>query len=417
MKNVGIVGVGYVGLTQAVGMAQLGHKVVAYDIDKEKIATLKKGKSPFFEPGLEEALSEVIAKSLVSFSTQVADLANSEFIFLCLPTPQDEDGSADTSYLIAAAEELTPVVQVGTYLIVKSTVPVKSWESLSTTINRKDVFIISNPEFLREGNALFDFHHPDRIVIGAQIHGSAKKVAELYEDLTTEFVLTDNTSAELIKYAANSFLAMKLSFVNDISALCETLDANSNEVLFGVGLDNRIGNKFLTPGPGWGGSCFPKDVRALANIADKEKIMMPLLTAAIESNENAQDRVVEKILKNFDNNLKGIKIAALGLAFKANTDDIRNSPAIAIINKLQRLGASIEAFDPAVKSVIGVKTKPQVMDIFNDSDLLIILTEWPDFSKIDLKNGTKKMRSAFLLDTRNIFDKDQVLEAGAVSIS
>ena len=253
MNNVGIVGVGYVGLTQAVGMAQLGHKVVAYDIDKEKIATLKKGKSPFFEPGLEEALSEVIAKGLVSFSNQGVDLANSEFIFLCLPTPQDEDGSADTSYLIAAVEELTPVVQVGSYLIVKSTVPVKSWESLSTTVNRKDVFIVSNPEFLREGNALFDFHHPDRIVIGAQIHGSAKKVAELYEDLTTEFVLTDNTSAELIKYAANSFLAMKLSFVNDISALCETLDANSPEVLFGVGLDNRIGNKFLTPGPGWGG--------------------------------------------------------------------------------------------------------------------------------------------------------------------
>jgi len=417
MKNVGIVGVGYVGLTQAVGMAQLGHKVVAYDIDKEKIATLKKGKSPFFEPGLEEALSEVIAKGLVSFSTQVADIANSEFIFLCLPTPQDEDGSADTSHLIEAVNELTPAVQVGSYLIVKSTVPVKSWESLSTTVNRSDVFIISNPEFLREGNALFDFHHPDRIVIGAQNHASAKKVAELYEDLTTEFVLTDNTSAELIKYAANSFLAMKLSFVNDISALCETLDANSNEVLFGVGLDNRIGNKFLTPGPGWGGSCFPKDVRALANIADKEKIMMPLLTAAIESNENAQARVVEKILSKFDNNLKGVKIAALGLAFKANTDDIRNSPAVTIINKLQRLGASIQAFDPAVKSVIGVETKPQLMDIFDDCDLLVILTEWPEFSKVDLKNATKKMRRAFILDTRNVFDKNQILEAGAISIS
>ena len=407
MNNVGIVGVGYVGLTQAVGMAQLGHKVVAYDIDKEKIATLKKGKSPFFEPGLEEALSEVIAKGLVSFSNQVADLANSEFIFLCLPTPQDEDGSADTSYLIAAVEELTPVVQVGSYLIVKSTVPVKSWESLSTTVNRKDDFIVSNPEFLREGNALFDFHHPDRIVIGAQSHSSAKKVAELYEDLTTEFVLTDNTSAELIKYAANSFLAMKLSFVNDISALCETLDANSPEVLFGVGLDNRIGNKFLTPGPGWGGSCFPKDVRALANIADKEKIMMPLLTAAIESNENAQDRVVAKILKNFDNNLNGIKIAALGLAFKANTDDVRNSPAIGIIYKLQRMGANIIAYDPAVKKSYDIELSDSVKDLIYISDLILVLTEWSEFKNIDPIPSSEIKDPKYIYDTRGFLDLKQ----------
>ena len=404
MKNVGIVGVGYVGLTQAVGMAQLGHKVVAYDIDKEKIATLKKGKSPFFEPGLEEALSEVIAKGLVSFSNQVADLANSEFIFLCLPTPQDEDGSADTSYLIAAVEELTPVVQVGSYLIVKSTVPVKSWESLSTTVNRKDVFIVSNPEFLREGNALFDFHHPDRIVIGAQSHSSAKKVAELYEDIKTEFVLTDNTSAELIKYAANSFLAMKLSFVNDISALCETLDANSPEVLFGVGLDNRIGNKFLTPGPGWGGSCFPKDVRALANIADKEKIMMPLLTAAIESNENAQDRVVAKILKNFDNNLKGIKIAALGLAFKANTDDVRNSPAVAIIQKLQKLGVRVDSYDPVVKNFMGISIMNSIHETLKDADLVLFLTEWPEFKILEPDDLLGVVKNLNVFDTRKFIE-------------
>ena len=404
MNNVGIVGVGYVGLTQAVGMAQLGHKVVAYDIDKEKIATLKKGKSPFFEPGLEEALSEVIAKGLVSFSNQVADLANSEFIFLCLPTPQDEDGSADTSYLIAAVEELTPVVQVGSYLIVKSTVPVKSWESLSTTVNHKDVFIVSNPEFLREGNALFDFHHPDRIVIGAQSHSSAKKVAELYEDIKTEFVLTDNTSAELIKYAANSFLAMKLSFVNDISALCETLDANSPEVLFGVGLDNRIGNKFLTPGPGWGGSCFPKDVRALANIADKEKIMMPLLTAAIESNENAQDRVVAKILKNFDNNLKGIKIAALGLAFKANTDDVRNSPAVAIIQKLQKLGVRVDSYDPVVKNFMGISIMNSIHETLKDADLVLFLTEWPEFKILEPDDLLGVVKNLNVFDTRKFIE-------------
>lgn len=416
MKKVGIVGVGYVGLTQAVGLAQLGHKVVAYDNNAEKIAILKKGESPFFEPGLDEALFKVVKKNLVSFSTEVTDLTNSEFIFLCLPTPQDQDGSADTSHLLAAVKDIAPVIKSKAYLIVKSTVPVKSWERLSQQVNRNDVSIISNPEFLREGKALFDFHHPDRIVIGAQNQSLAQKVAVLYKNLKTEFVFTDNTSAELIKYAANSFLAMKLSFVNDISALCENLEANSDEVLLGVGLDNRIGNKFLTPGPGWGGSCFPKDVRALANMADKEKVMMPLLTAAIESNENAQDRVVAKILNKFDNDLKDVKIAALGLAFKADTDDVRNSPAVAIIKKLQTLGATVVAYDPAVKYISGIETKVQLMDIFDGADLLVVLTEWPEFSKVDLKKVLKKMRNTFVIDTRNIFDKTKVLKAGAASV-
>jgi UDPglucose 6-dehydrogenase len=303
MSNIGVVGVGYVGLTQAIGMASLGHQVVAYDIDKEKISKLLNNQSPFFEPGVEELLTDLSKSKNLIFTIDKNDLKDCDFIFLCLPTPQGEDGSADTSHLLQAVSEIAPTLKSGCFLIIKSTVPVGAWKSVKESLPNADFAIISNPEFLREGSALTDFKNPDRIVIGAETAADAKKVADLYKNIKTEFVLTDNTSAELVKYAANSFLAMKLSFVNDIAALSENLDANSKDVLHGIGLDHRIGNKFLTPGPGWGGSCFPKDVRALASIADKEKIMMPLLSAAIKSNENAQDRIVARVTQFFGQDL------------------------------------------------------------------------------------------------------------------
>jgi UDPglucose 6-dehydrogenase len=407
MKKVGVVGVGYVGLTQAVGMAQLGHSVIAYDIDVEKITKLNNSNSPFFEPGLEEALIEAQSKNLISFTNDAETLIDAEYIFLCLPTPQDEDGSADLNYLLEAVNEIKDILKPNTYLIIKSTVPVNSWKQVEQIVEREDVFLISNPEFLREGSALFDFHNPDRIVIGATTKEQSQIVAEMYSNLSTEFVLTDNTSAELTKYAANSFLAIKLSFVNDIAALCENLNANSGEVLKGVGLDNRIGNKFLTPGPGWGGSCFPKDVNALARVADREKIMMPLLSAAIESNVNAQNRVIQKIVDKLGD-LNGIRIGVLGLAFKANTDDTRNSPAIEIIRKLQALGAVISAYDPAVKAFEGFEVKNDASEVFIDADLLLVLTEWAEFAQIELSSHIQNMRVVNILDTRNIFELDEL---------
>lgn len=405
MKKIGVVGVGYVGLTQAVGIAQLGHLVIAYDIDQAKIEKLQKGTSPFFEPGLEEALSEVQKKGLISFTSDASSLVNVDYIFMCLPTPQDEDGSADLTYLLEAVGQVRNNLKPNSYLIIKSTVPVNSWRQVEQKVNRDDVAIISNPEFLREGSALFDFHNPDRIVIGANNKNKAQQIAELYSDLNTEFVLTDNTSAELIKYAANSFLAIKLSFVNDISALSENLNANSAEILKGVGLDNRIGNKFLTPGPGWGGSCFPKDVRALLSIADKENFMIPLLKAAIDSNENAQKRIIYRIEDFFSGPLEFVNIAALGLAFKAETDDTRNSPAVRIIQELQQMGFNVRAYDPLVKKYPGIQTCSSLKEVLTDSDLTLVLTEWSEFKNLRPEQFEKIIRRKVIFDTRQILNR------------
>jgi UDPglucose 6-dehydrogenase len=408
MSNIGVVGVGYVGLTQAIGMASLGHQVVAYDIDNEKISKLLNNQSPFFEPGVEELLIDLSKNKKLNFTIDRNELKNCDFIFLCLPTPQGEDGSADTSHLLKAVSEITTVLKNGCFLIIKSTVPVGAWKDVKKSLPNADFAVISNPEFLREGSAVKDFNKPDRIVIGAENSFIAQKVADLYQNIQTEFVLTDNTSAELVKYAANSFLAMKLSFVNDIAALSDNLNANSKDVLYGIGLDHRIGNKFLTRGPGWGGSCFPKDVRALANIADKEKVMMPLLSAAIKSNENAQDRIIARVTHFFGPDLSKVKIAALGLAFKANTDDIRNSPAIEIILKLQHLGAEVVAYDPQAKSTPEITQVETILDAAENADLLILLTEWLEFSQMDLGEISSKMRHAHILDTRGVINKSKV---------
>jgi len=402
MSNIGVVGVGYVGLTQAIGMASLGHQVFAYDIDDKKISKLLNNQSPFFEPRVEELLIDLSYSKKLKFTIDKNELKNCDFIFLCLPTPQGEDGSADTSHLRQAVREIAPILKKSCFLIIKSTVPVGAWKDVKASLPSADFVVISNPEFLREGSAVIDFNKPDRIVIGAESSTDAKKVADLYKNIQTEFVITDNTSAELVKYAANSFLAMKLSFVNDIAALSDNLDANSKDVLHGIGLDHRIGNKFLTPGPGWGGSCFPKDVRALVNIADKEKVMMPLLSAAIKSNENAQDRIVARVTHFFGQDLSKIKIAALGLAFKANTDDIRNSPAIEIILKLQQLGAEVVAYDPQAKSTPEIKQVATIIDAAENADVLIVLTEWAEFSQMDLDDVLSRMKQTYILDTRNI---------------
>ena len=412
MSKVAVVGVGYVGLTQALGMCKLGHDVIAYDIDDKKVEKLSAGSSTFFEPRLEELLQNQIDKKSIIFTTDISKLNDREFVFLCLPTPQDEDGSADTSHLLNAFIAIAPTLPQNCYVIIKSTVPVGSWKTLREASARDDLIIISNPEFLREGSALTDFDTPDRIVIGAESKPHAEDVSKLYEKIQTKIVITDNTSAELIKYAANSFLAMKLSFVNDIAALCENLEAVSADVLYGIGLDNRIGNKFLTPGPGWGGSCFPKDVRALANIADKEQIMMPLLTAAIESNENAQDRVVKQVNSYFNSESKNITISIWGLSFKANTDDIRHSPAINIARKITKLGYKVICYDPAVPYVSDISVVDNIIESTENSDLIIVLTEWEEFSTIDPTSFVKQVKQKNVLDARSVLNKEKWTNSG-----
>ena len=415
MSRIGIVGTGYVGLVSSVCFAELDHEVIGYDVDEKKIESLRSAKSTIYEEGLAELLLKGIKSSKLKFTNHVKDLAECEFIFLCVPTPQDQDGSADLSFVINAVKELSNVIAQGCYLVTKSTVPVKSWKQVATALNRSDVSIVSNPEFLREGTAVSDFFNPDRIVTGCEDRTKAKSVAELYKMPQVETLITDNTTAELIKYASNSFLALKLSFVNDISALCEKVGANSLEVLKGMGLDTRIGNKFTTPGPGWGGSCFPKDVQALLVTSESAAVPMPLLSAAWESNERTHRRFVELASEFLDGSLVEKQIAVWGLSFKAFTDDVRESPALAIIDRLLGRGATVSAYDPEVKSLPKydqIDVKENIYQTLESADLIMVLTEWPEFSEIDpnaliSKSGVKK-----IIDSRGILSRSTWESAG-----
>ena len=408
MAKIGVVGAGYVGLTSAVCFSELGHNVIAYDVDVSKIEQLKNGKIPIYEVGLEDLLKKNIKDNRIIFETDAARLTSCEFVFLCVPTPQDTDGAADLSYVLKAVDMLSKVLKNNSILVTKSTVPVNSWKSIEKTLNRSDVDIVSNPEFLREGSAIDDFFNPDRIVVGCKNNESALKVAKLYQNQTTEIISTDNTSAELIKYASNSFLALKLSFVNELAALCENVNANIIDVLNGFGKDKRIGDKFISPGPGWGGSCFPKDVKALNIISEQNSSVMPLLAATIESNQKTLKRVVDKVERILDHNLIDKKIAILGLAFKANTDDVRESPAIAIAERLTDRGAEVMAFDPEVKSISNAKIKiaKNLEECVTNSEIILLLTEWNEFKEINPDIFSKKVKMKVIFDTRNVLNKE-----------
>lgn len=415
MARIGIVGTGYVGLVSAVCFAKIGHEVIGYDLNNEKIELLKTGVSPIFEQGLAELLLEGMDEGNLKFTSELNQLAGCEFVFLCVPTPQDQDGSADLSYVLNAVENLKEILAYNSCLITKSTVPVKSWKIIDETLGRNDVYVVSNPEFLREGTAVSDFFNPDRIVVGCKSAKKAQEVAALYKLSNVETLITDNTTAELIKYASNSFLALKLSYVNDIAALCERVDADPLEVLRGMGLDKRIGERFTTPGPGWGGSCFPKDVRALMMTSESASMPMPLLSAAWESNERSHRRFVELASDFLGGSLVGKRIAVWGLAFKANTDDVRESPSIAIIDRLIGRGASVIAYDPEVRSLTN-RTKIEVVDEISktlvDSDLIMVLTEWSEFIEIEPNSIKKISKPKKIIDARGILSKRDWLNAG-----
>jgi UDPglucose 6-dehydrogenase len=411
VANIGVIGTGYVGLTTAACFAELGHKVIGFDIDKSKIEVLSSGKSTIHEEGMSELIVKNLANNNLTFIGNIEAVANCEFIFLCVPTPQDADGSADLSYVIKASKDLSTLLKKDSVLITKSTVPVNAWKNVVKALDRSDVAVVSNPEFLREGSAIADFFNPDRIVVGCTSSQKAKQVADLYKQPDIQTIITDNSSAELIKYASNSFLAIKLSYVNEIAALCESVGANAKDVLFGMGQDSRIGSRFLEPGPGWGGSCFPKDVRALRVTAEDNAINMSLLSAALDSNEKTHRRIVDKVEKELGNSLIGKTICIWGLAFKANTDDYRESPSIAVI---ERLIGRVVAFDPVITHVDNKKIKivKSIEESCKSADAILVLTEWEQFKKVNPDSVKNLVKNTVVIDSRNILDKKQWTKSG-----
>jgi len=418
MAKIAIIGTGYVGLASAVGFAHLGHEVVGIDIDKAKIAKLSSGQSPIFEKDIEVFLKKSLKKKKIAFTSDYSKVAGSQFVFLCLPTPQLDDGAADVSFILESTKMLSRHLKKSSTVVIKSTVPVNTWKLVKENINREDVSVVSNPEFLREGTALQDFFKPDRIVVGCTDEVKATEVARLYKAKKAKVVFTNNTSAEIIKYASNSFLAIKLSFVNEIAAYAESTDANALEVLNAMGLDKRIGKDFLKPGPGWGGMCFPKDVSALKESAREKNVPIPLLDAALESNLKAHARIVDKCKKALGGSLKDKKISVWGLSFKANTDDTRFSPAISVIELLLAEGAQIKAFDPIVKNVenLSIEVSEDVKKNVTRADAIVLLTEWQEFKEIDPKKISDLMNQKIIIDSRNLLHKNKWEKAGFVFI-
>jgi len=424
--RLGVVGTGYVGLTTGACFASLGHSVVCGDIDPRKVDLLNGGHIPIVEDGLEQVVNTARSAGLLEFVLGAEAAAEgADIVFLCVPTPQGDDGSADLSYIEAAAEQIGPVLKPGAVVVNKSTVPVGSTLAVERVLGRDDVFVVSNPEFLREGTAVRDFLQPDRVVIGAKNRGAAERVADLYAGIDTPILITDPASAETIKYAANGFLAMKISFVNAVAAMCEAVGADVASVVEGIGSDQRIGGQFLRPGPGWGGSCFPKDSRALVKIAEDHGYDFSMMRGVIDVNSEQLERMVAKIERGAGvgrGRLHGVTVGALGLTFKAGTDDLRESPALAIISELRAAGATVRAFDPTTvgelpphhaRELEGIEVVDDALAAVDGADVVAIFTEWPEFAKLDLDAvAARAGAGTTIVDTRNLLDPVLVREAG-----
>jgi UDPglucose 6-dehydrogenase len=413
---VAVVGTGYVGLSTSVGLAELGHQVFAADIDEAKISILTSGRSPISESGMDEGLARGLSARQLIFTTDVIEAVSvAEVVFLCLPTPQGDDGSADLSYIEAVAKQIGPHLPPDCVVVNKSTVPVGSSVVVAQWLGRSDVSVVSNPEFLRQGTALHDFLHPTRIVVGGDNEDAVKKVAGLYASIDAPLLTMNAASAEALKYAANSFLATKLTFINAIADICELVGADVFDVVRGLGLDPRIGDQFLNPGPGWGGSCFPKDTRALVKIAEGNGYDFALLRGVIQTNDEQYERIAQKVVELCGGSVKGKTIASWGLTFKANTDDLRDSPAIAILSTLRDMGANIRAYDSAAR---GVENYPWIercdsaLEACASADALAVLTEWPEFSHINPHDVKSHLKQAVVVDGRNILSPTEWKSAG-----
>lgn len=414
MSRLAVIGMGYVGLTSAACFAHLGHTVHGADVDRARIGLLRKGVVPIVEDGLDLLVREGLDTGRLRFEERSDEaVRDAEFVFLCVPTPQSDDGHADMSYIEAAVREIGPHLRPGAVIVNKSTVPVGSVHVVERVARRADIAVVSNPEFLREGSAVRDCLEPDRIVIGAEEEEVAARVASLFLKTGAPVIVTDPASAETIKYASNAFLATKLSFVNAVAALCEAVGADITAVTRAMGLDARIGADFLRPGPGWGGSCLPKDTVALVRIAEDAGYDFKLLKGTIEANEEQRERVVRKLEHLVGGSLEGRVVAQWGLTFKAGTDDLRASPALDIARRVAERGATVRAFDPAVSQLASdpaLVSDP--VDACKGADALLVATEWPGFRRQDFARLAGVMAHAAVLDARNALDREALHRAG-----
>ena len=414
MSRIAVIGTGYVGLTTGACFAKLGHDVICADIDEAKVASLQRGEITIVEAGLDQLVTEGIKSGRLSFVLGAeAAAATAEFAYLCVPTPQGMDGSADLSYVEIAAKQISTVLPQEAIVVNKSTVPVGSTKVVERAMGRPDVKVVSNPEFLREGSALHDFLNPDRIVIGADDQAAAIKVASLYLGIAAPFIITDPASAETIKYAANAFLATKISFINAVAAVCEAVGADVNDVVLGIGTDKRIGQEFLKPGPGWGGSCFPKDTYAMIRIAEDAGYDFDLLRGVVEVNREQRRRVVRKVEEAVGGSLVGKTVALWGLTFKARTDDLRESPSLEIAAMLIAAGATVQGYDQTVRADLnGIKVSADPYAVCEGADVLLIGTEWDEFKWLDMDKVGSAMTGKAVVDARNLLDGAALRRAG-----
>lgn len=412
--QVAIIGAGYVGLVTGGGLASLGHRVRLGEVDSDRVARLDSGEVPIFEHGLPDLLSRGSEQDLISYHTSNVEAAEgADFIFLCLPTPQADDGRADLGLVHAVVDELASEVADDAIFVVKSTVPPGTVAGLRKRLADlgSPARVVSHPEFLREGKAVEDFMEPDRIVVGAYDDEDAEAVADLYANLDANVVRTDPTSAEMIKYASNSYLAARLTFVNTLANVCEAVGADVLDVISGMGMDHRIGPHFLKPGPGYGGSCFPKDTAALIGVAEDAGYDFELLRAVIDADHQQRRRVAEKVRQAAGGGLRGRRVAMWGVAFKAGTDDVRESPALRIAELLKEEGADVVAYDPeATTDQVTMAADP--IEATRDADVLFIATEWPVFLTIDMTEVARVMKGYRVVDSRNLLDPTAVRAAG-----
>jgi UDPglucose 6-dehydrogenase len=422
MKNISVIGVGYVGLVTAACFSDLGNCVNALDINEEKIKSLLRGEMPIYEPGLGELVKRNVEAGRLTFTTKYEEaLEDAEFVFICVGTPSGIDGEADLKYVAAAARSIAEIVKTPIIVINKSTVPVGTGDWVADIIHKYlpepiDFSVVSCPEFLREGYAIADFMNPHRTVLGSLDREAADKVAQLHLPLRAPIVITDLRTAEMIKYASNAFLATKISFINEIANICEELGADVTEVAAGMGFDDRIGPRFLRAGLGYGGSCFPKDVKALTYMAQSMDVPPRVLDAVTATNNERRLRLVGK-LEELVGSFEGKTIGMLGLAFKENTDDMRDAPSIDIVQALQKAGAHVRGFDPVAMEVAkplmpGLEMTKDAYDLAEGCDAMVVATEWNEFIHLDMERIRDSMKSPIVMDGRNIYSPEKMRSLG-----
>ena len=423
--RIAMIGTGYVGLVSGACFADFGHRVTCVDKDASKIERLNAGEMPIWEPGLEALVKSNVERGRLTFTTDVAaSVTDAEAVFIAVGTPARRgDGHADLTYVFEAIRELAQFINPGTVVVTKSTVPVGTGDRIEAILKEEGlegVSVASNPEFLREGAAIADFKHPDRIIVGAEDDRAQEVLREIYRPLflnRAPILITGRRTAELTKYAANAFLAVKISFINEIADLCEAVDADVQDVARGIGLDNRIGPKFLHAGPGYGGSCFPKDTVALLQTADNAGVEQRIVATTVSVNDDRKGRMVDRVERALGGDVAGKRVGILGLAFKPNTDDMREAPSIPIVKGLVERGATVAAFDPVARHqaeplLPGIEFADDAYAAADGADALVIVTEWDEFRALDLERIADSLKGKILVDLRNVYDRGEAEAAG-----